>query len=174
MSDESAESAERAAHQRAGLPAWLVLPGMLALVLVGLLAGRWIWPPEEIREGPGDPASRSASDRQPSPRPQGATVSVAIDFGNGAERRFAALPWREGMTVLEAMQAAGDFHPGVTIAYRGDGDTAFMTAIDGVANAGAGGGNWIYEINGEKPTESMGLATLEPGDALLWRYSGAP
>lgn len=147
---------------------------MLALVLVGLLAGRWIWPAGDVRVGAGGPASPSAPEGQPSPRPEGPTVSLTIDFGNGVERRYAALPWREGMTVLDAMRAAAEFRPGLTFAYRGEGESAFLTAIDGTANAGADGGNWVYEINDEKASESMGLATLEPADAVLWRYSRGP
>ena len=170
MSREPSTHAKEAMHEERRIPAWLVVPGILALVLLGILAGRMTRPPE-IREGPLDAAVRPDGNWTPSPRPEGETFSLTVDFGNGVEKRFKALPWSESLTVLEGLQAAAEFQPGVTFAYRDTGEDAFVTAIDGLSNAGAEGGNWIYEINGEKAMRSAGVQTLRPGDALLWRYS---
>lgn len=157
-------------HEQRKIPAWLVLPGILALVLLGILADRAMRP-VDVREGPADAAPELDAVGTPSPRPQGETFSLTIEFGNGAEMRFESLPWRDRMTVLEGLQAAGEFRPGITFSRRGAGETAFVTAIEGLKNAGADGGNWIYEINGEKAMRSAGAQTLQSGDALLWRYS---
>ena len=69
------------------------------------------------------------------------------------------------------MQAAAEYRPGLSYAYDGQGETAFVTAIDGLRIAGADGGNWVYTINGEKATRSAGIQTVQPGDAVLWHYS---
>jgi hypothetical protein len=169
---ESGPTAEEAMHETRRIPAWLVLPGILAILLVGILAGRMMRPPE-VREGGPTAAPTSSPDEnwQPSPRPQGETVSLTVDFGNGAQKRIEALAWSEGMTVLKALEQAAEFRPGIAFAYKDSGEMAFVTTIDGLANAGAGGGYWIYEVNGEKAAKSAGVQSLAPGDALLWRYA---
>jgi hypothetical protein len=159
-------------HETRRIPAWLVLPGILALVLVGMLAGRLMRPPEVREGGPVASPARSPNENwTPSPRPQGESISLAIDFGNGAQKRFEALPWSEAMTVLQALEQAAEFRPGISFAYKDSGEMTFVTAIDGLKNAGAGGGNWVYEINGEMATKSAGVQELSPGDTLLWRYA---
>lgn len=159
-------------YRERALPDWLVLPAMLALVLSGLVAGRFLRPPPEVLEG--ESTQGQAVDWKPASRPEGRTFSLTIDFGNGAERRFAALRWRDGLTVLEALQAAADFRPGITFTLKGKGETAFLSSLEGLKNSGAGGGNWIYEINGEMAQRGMAVQTLNPGDALLWRYAPPP
>jgi hypothetical protein len=170
MSKPRPAHAEEAMHEQRRIPAWLVLPGILAIVLVGVLAGQMMRPPE-VQEGELPDGSPAAADWRPTPPPEGQTFSLAIDFGNGVRKEFAALAWTEGMTVLEALQAATRFRPGVAFSHQGAGESAFVTSIDGLKNAGAGGGNWIYEVNGEKATQSSGVQTLQASDALLWRYA---
>jgi hypothetical protein len=143
---------------------------MLALVLTGILVVR-LAPPRQTAEPESANPPAADADWTPSQRPRGETFSLTVDFGNGAEMRFAALRWRERMTVLDAMQAAADFRPGITFTHQGSDATAFLTTIDGLKNAGAGGGNWLYEVNGEKASVGIGVRTLAPRDALLWRYT---
>jgi hypothetical protein len=169
MSSHPTDHVEEAMREPRRIPAWLVLPGILAVVLVAILAGRLLRPPlgEDDARGP----LVSGADWTPSPPPQGEVISLTVDFGNGAQKRLAALPWRNGLTVLDALQEAEKFRPGITFAFQGAGETVFVTAIDGLKNAGAHGGNWVYEVNGEKATRSAGIQALSPGDALLWRYA---
>ncbi len=96
-------------------------------------------------------------------------VRVVVDYGDGVEKHFTAISWREGMTVLDAMQAAQEHPRGLKFKFRGSGATAFLTQIDDLENQGRGG-NWVYRVNGELAERSFGVYHLEAGDAVLWRF----
>ena len=51
--------------------------------------------------------------------PKAATVRLVVDYGDGAQVHFTALPWREGMTVLDALGAAQAHPHGITFSQRG-------------------------------------------------------
>jgi hypothetical protein len=97
------------------------------------------------------------------------SVRLVIDYGDGAEKHFTALAWREGITVLDAMKAAQDHPRGIQFQFRGAGATAFLTQIDDLKNEGSGR-NWIYRVNGEFAERSFAAAKLEAGDAVLWKF----
>jgi hypothetical protein len=77
------------------------------------------------------------------------------------------------MTALDALVAARDGAGGPPIQQRGFGETAFVEAIDGVANAGPRkeDRNWVYRINGRKGTKGAGVGTIQAGDHVLWEYA---
>jgi Domain of unknown function (DUF4430) len=100
---------------------------------------------------------------------QAETVSLAVDFGDGAEVRFKALPWRDGMTVLDALAAAEKHPHGITFAKRGSGAMALITQIDDLKNQG-NGKNWLYSVNGKTATVGAGAYKLKSGDAILWEF----
>ncbi len=95
-----------------------------------------------------------------------------MDYGDGVEIRFKALPWHKGMTVLDALTAAGKHPRGITFAQRGSGGSAMITQIDDAKNEGGGrqSKNWLYYVNEEQATKSAGKQTLEPGDVALWKF----
>ncbi|MEQ8787506.1 MAG: DUF4430 domain-containing protein [Pirellulaceae bacterium] len=97
------------------------------------------------------------------------TVQVHIDFGDGFEKRYTALAWEEGMTVLDAMQAAARHPHGIRFAHSGEGKTAFLSAIDDVANEGAER-NWIYHVNQDRGDRSIGVKTLSINDVVRWKF----
>lgn len=97
------------------------------------------------------------------------SVQVVIDYGDGCEKHFKAIAWKEGMTVFDAMQAA-DQHPrGIDLAYRGKGATALLERIDDLENEGAGR-NWIFRVNGKLADRGMGVYELKSRDAILWKF----
>jgi hypothetical protein len=100
------------------------------------------------------------------PRP---AVSVAIDYGDGVELRFRELPWRSGMTVLDALTAAGKHPRGVKFVQRGRGATAMITEIDGLKNDPSGK-NWLFSVNGKTAEVGSGAYELKAGDAVLWEF----
>ncbi len=121
-------------------------------------------------------AARGANSTEswtPSPQPQGQTVSLTIDFGNGARREFDALPWTEGLTLGELMRRAAAFRPGVTYAQRGEGPMAFLTSLEGVANEGGGGRYWFYAVNDRRGETSFAVQPLEPGAHVEWVFKPA-
>lgn len=98
-----------------------------------------------------------------------AKVELVVNYGDGVEKRFTAVPWKEEMTVLDAMKHAQRHPRGIKFEYRGSGATAFLTQIDDLKNEGSGR-NWIYRVNGELATRSFAIQELERGDAVLWRF----
>lgn len=97
------------------------------------------------------------------------TVKVVIDYGDGVQKHFTALPWREGMTVRDALHAAQKHPRGVKFQERGSGATAFLTQLDDLKNEG-GGRNWIYRVNDQLADRSFAVFPLQVGDAVLWKF----
>ena len=159
---------------------WL-LPFLLSLVLAGMLLASRPWTkcqPDGTtsgdREGPHagltTGGSRAQGSWTPAPRPASETVSLTIDFGNGARRTFAALPWHDGIMLADLMAEARHFRPSITYAQTGTGAQAFLTSLEGVAQQAGQGNFWFYEINGKRGTCSFGVQPLNPGDRVLWTF----
>jgi hypothetical protein len=100
------------------------------------------------------------------PRP---AVSLTVDYGDGVELRFRELPYRAGMTVLDALAAAGKHPRGVKFVQRGRGSTAMITEIDGLKNDPSGN-NWLFSVNGKTAEVGAGAYELKAGDAVLWEF----
>ncbi len=98
-----------------------------------------------------------------------ATVALTIDFGDGFEKRYTAIPYIESMTVLSVLEAARAHPHATSFSFRGQGATAFLKEIDGVRNEGAAGRNWIFYVNQEKGKESFGQRKLKASDVVMWR-----
>ncbi len=166
--------------QSGGAGFWL-LPLLLCAVLAGMLLSSQPW----VKWGqPGSESSTQRGARSPglaagtpphgswvpTPRPAGKTVAFTIDFGNGATREFAALPWQDGMTLADLMEGARHFRPAITYTQRGSGAQAFLTSLEGVAGQTERGRYWICEINGKRGDRSFGVQLLNPGDRILWTF----
>jgi hypothetical protein len=131
---------------------------------------------------PSDPASATsgaaavAGESQtatwtPAPRPTGKTVTLTIDFGNGARREFDDLPWIPGLTLGKLMEEAREFRPAVTFTQQGEGEMAFLKALEGVANeSGSDGRYWLYSVDGRHGEVSFAVQPLEAGAAVLWEF----
>jgi hypothetical protein len=143
---------------------WWRLPLLLAVVLaaVWLLRDRGL-----LRDDPnaGQPGRESAPADVIDP---GSAVSLAINFGNGNRTVFPPIPWREGMTIQDVMQAT--FRNEARFEVRGSGKAAFLQSIDGVANEGADGKNWTYTVNGESGDRGFAVYEVAPGDQVLWTF----
>jgi hypothetical protein len=100
------------------------------------------------------------------------SVQLVVDYGDGMEKRFPAIAWRSGMTVLDALEAAKVQPHGIAFSARGSGETALVTKIDDVENQqGAGEGtNWLFYVNDQLADKSCGAATVKPGDSILWKF----
>jgi hypothetical protein len=112
----------------------------------------------------------SAVDKQGEPKTK--TVRLAIDYGDGGQKVFAAVPWMNGQKVLDVLQWA-DKHPhGIDLEYTGSGSTAFITRIDDLKNEGAGqtAKNWLYWLNGKFAQVGAGGQAVMPGDDVLWKF----
>lgn len=101
--------------------------------------------------------------------PPANTVRLVVDYGDGVEVHFTALPWQKGMTVLDALTAAQKHRHGITFVQRGRGTNAMITQIGDVKNEGQGK-NWLFSVN-DKPAD-VGAGSFEPaaGDTILWKF----
>ena len=160
----SAENAEPKATR------WWLLPLLLACVMAGLIASR-LRSDAAVQRSPG--RQEDVIGWKPSAPVNGQSVSLVIDFGNGAERSFESLSWQSGLTVQGLLEAATQFRPGITFAFVGEGKSAFLTHIDGLVNDGAGGRHWQFWINEKRADRSFAVCELEAGDRVLWRFASA-
>ena len=108
------------------------------------------------------------------------SVVLTIDYGDGMQKRFPQIPWKDGTTVFDALQWA-DKHPrGIALKSRGKGATRLVQQIDDLKNGGFGKKvdgsvdkrkkNWIYRVNGELADRGCGVFKLKAGDRILWKF----
>lgn len=114
--------------------------------------------------------SRSRAD-EPTQEPGAAkdTIKFTVDYGDGVQRQFTALPWKKETTVLTALEAAAKHPRGIRFTHQGKGETLLVTAIDDLKNEGRGR-NWLYEVNGKLGDRSCAVMPLQAGDSVLWRF----
>jgi hypothetical protein len=141
---------------------WWKLPLLLALVLVAIL----LFINRGVREEDAG-ESRNPASKVPAEVEASETVSLTIDFGDGREKQSVIVGWHEGMTVRDLMNSA----PQLSVSQQGSAAAAFLTAIDGVANEGAGGRNWLYSVGGKRADRSFAVYGLRPGDHVLWTFA---
>jgi Domain of unknown function (DUF4430) len=117
---------------------------------------------------------REATTQKPAIAPATAaqTVQLTIDYGDGGQKGLPAIAWREGMTVLDALESAKANQHGITFTKRGSGEATLITKIDDVANQedAEGAKNWLFYINDRLADKSCGVATVKPGDSILWKF----
>jgi hypothetical protein len=97
------------------------------------------------------------------------TVRLVIDYGDGAQLHLTAIPWREGMTALDALSAAKSHRHGVSFLARGSGASTMVTKIGDLANEGDGR-NWLYSVNDKQAEMGAGAYKLAAGDVVLWKF----
>ena len=99
-------------------------------------------------------------------------VRLVVDYGDGVEKHFTRIAWKQGLTILDAMNAAARHPRGLKFTRRGSGRTAFLVGIDGLKNEGARGGgrNWQYWVNGDYGREGFGVKKLRPSDVTVWKF----
>jgi hypothetical protein len=97
------------------------------------------------------------------------SVTLAIDYGDGLEKRFTAIPWKEGLTIADAMEEAAKHPRGIKYSKRGSGENTLLTQIDDLKN-GTGDKYWIYSVNGKRGDRSYAIMKLKAGDAVEWSF----
>lgn len=108
--------------------------------------------------------------KAPTKTKQKPIVTLTIDYGDGMQKRFPSIPWREKMTVVDAIEWA-DKHPrGISFASRGNGATKLINQIDDLKNGGGQKKNWIFRVNDKMADRSCGVFPLKQGDRVLWRF----
>jgi hypothetical protein len=140
---------------------WWRLPLLLAIVLVAIMLLLRRGEPEP-REQPGQ-----ATPENIAAAANAATTQLTINFGDDRPQIEAESSWREGMTVADLLNS----NPMVNVDIIGSDESAFLTSINGVANEGARGRNWMYRVNGKHADRSFAVYELRPGDHVLWTFA---
>lgn len=118
-----------------------------------------------------DPSAHAAASPPVSSTPAVGTLRLCIDFGDGFEKHFTALPASQGMTVADALNSARAHPRGIAFESTGSGSTLFIKSIDGQKNqSGASGNYWQFSINGVYGKRSAGIAPAAPGDTIRWTF----
>jgi len=109
-------------------------------------------------------------DAHPAAKPS--TVQLIIDYGDGVEKHYTAVPHKEKMTVLEVMEFAKAHKRGTAFESKGKGETALLTKLDDVSNQGTGKEklNWIFHVNGKMSDKGFAVYELKAGDVVTWRF----
>lgn len=104
-----------------------------------------------------------ASAQEPKP------LTLTIDYGDGMQKRFTAIAWREGITIADLLDQAARHPRGIKYVKRGSGATSLLMQIDDVKN-GSDDKYWIYDVNGRQGDRSYATVKLKAGDSVLWRF----
>lgn len=97
-------------------------------------------------------------------------VRLTVDYGDGVQKTFTAVAWKQGQTVFHALQAAAKHPHGIKVEHQGSGETTFISAIDDCANEGSGGRNWRFSVNDRPAQMSCGVTEIKAGDSIVWHF----
>jgi hypothetical protein len=96
-------------------------------------------------------------------------VKLTIDTGD-PKVTSVTVPYTEKMTVRDAFKLAEA--QGITAEYKGEGAGAMLLTLQGISNQGGDkeAKNWIFYVNSKPANVSSAVYTLQPGDAIIWRF----
>ena len=99
-------------------------------------------------------------------------VDWSSPFHNPPWQACDYLPIEAGVTtVLNLMNEANSCKPKISFTYEGDGESAYLTSIDGVENNQDNNGfYWVFFVNGQMPKVGMGAYKLSNNDSVVWDY----
>ena|SRR5215211_7560852 len=102
------------------------------------------------------------------------TVMLIINFSNGAQKRFADIPWTPEMSVIDVLEAAGQISPGLVFEFtvtldsdRSGRQGGIIASIDGVKadepnqNSGGFPNGWMIRINDRRLGDDIRVVTEE-------------
>ncbi|MFN3198249.1 MAG: DUF4430 domain-containing protein [Bradymonadia bacterium] len=93
-------------------------------------------------------------------------VTLTIEGPDGKVKTLPAQAWSAGLTV----QGLLDAHK-IKYDASGSGETALLTALDGVSNEGGQGKSWLFWVNDSFADKSFGAYTLKAGDVVKWKFA---
>jgi len=93
------------------------------------------------------------------------TVALTIDYSNGSQKSFTTIPWKDELTILEAIEAAGAIPPGLAVEYGSSRNGSVIgLSLDGVRPESDG--DWAVWVNQRPGPERLGTKTsfgFDPG-----------
>jgi hypothetical protein len=97
------------------------------------------------------------------------SVTLIVDYGDGASIHLKDLKWTAGMTAFDALVAARAHRHGITFTQKGTGRSTLVTKIGDLANEGSGK-NWLYYVNDKPGEESAAIHEIKADDTVLWKF----
>ena len=139
---------------------------ILGVIVLAIAIGVGAW----LNRGRGSAAPPAAT---PAAAAATNTLALVVDFGDGAQRAYPALPFNPGMSAVDALLAARTHPRALTVETSGAAETAFVSAIDGVRNEGSGdtARNWQFFVNADFGRRGAGATMLNPGDRVTWVFA---
>lgn len=139
---------------------------LLVLFLVLFCTHTGCWKATETA----DDNTAAQNDRQKSDPAKDVAISVEVEFNGRSENLKLETKVSADATVFSATLAALKEN-GVDVEHRGEGETAFVVSIGGIANDKVADDNWwVYRVNGELGKVGSGVAQLEKGDRITWSF----
>jgi hypothetical protein len=113
------------------------------------------------------------------------TVSLSIDYSNGAHKHFLTIPWKKGLTLLGAIEGVAAIPPGAAISFGSDrSGRAIGLHIDEMPREDTAASEWVIWVNAKPFKGRLGTDTsfgfhpderaanlLNPGDHVLIKLS---
>jgi hypothetical protein len=146
-----------------------LFPALLS-VAIAIAVGLLLVLRENIGIAPAAPDTGSTETWTPAPAETGPSVSLEIDYGNGASRKFSGFPWTEGMTVGDLMRLARAARPGITYEVKGKDANSLLVALDGVKGPGPGSWFWTYSVDDRPAESSFEVQPLADGQRVQWTF----
>jgi len=88
------------------------------------------------------------------------TVAVTIDYSNGAQKHFSNIPWKKGLTILEAIQAGEGIPPKASISFGSDRSGHVLgLVIDEVPPKFGPASEWVVWVNAKRFQSRLGTET---------------
>jgi hypothetical protein len=88
------------------------------------------------------------------------TVSLTIDYSNGAQKHFSRIPWQTGLTLLGAIEASAAIPPGAAIHYGSDRvGHAIGLVIDEMPRGDTAASAWVIWVNAKPFKSRLGTDT---------------
>ncbi len=88
------------------------------------------------------------------------TVSLTIDYSNGAQKHFSNIPWESGLTLLGAIEASAAIPPGTAISFGSDRvGHAIGLVIDEVPRGDTAASEWVIWVNAKPFERRLGTDT---------------
>ncbi|MCF6156659.1 MAG: DUF4430 domain-containing protein [Candidatus Brocadia sp.] len=94
----------------------------------------------------------------------GKKITIEINYGGLHQNRKVETQWKQGITVLEALQTIAKVESQQKESYF------LVTSIDNVVGH-VGDRVWYYDINDKHATSFANKCILEEGDHVKWEYA---
>lgn len=91
-------------------------------------------------------------------------VTVEIDYGGLQQSRKVEIPWKQGITALEALQSVAK------VETQKQEEHFLVISIDTIVMK-TGNRAWYYNINGKRATSFANQCILSAGDSMRWEYT---